>query len=83
MFVPINGRDAVRLSSNTIGNMTYQEAVDLAGALQARLVVPAHYGMFAHNSEDPQLFADYLTVKYPDRHCWIGEPGEAVRISSI
>ena len=80
-FLPINGRDAKRLSRNCIGNMTYQEAVDLAGAVQPRLTVPGHYEMFAMNSEDPQLFADYMRVKYPDLNCWIGEHATAVRLS--
>ncbi|MEI8197927.1 MAG: MBL fold metallo-hydrolase, partial [Phycisphaerae bacterium] len=41
-FLPINGRDAKRLRSNCIGNLTYQEAVDLAGAIRPGLVVPTH-----------------------------------------
>ncbi len=77
-FMPINGRDAVRFASGTIGNMTYQEAVDLAGDLRPRLTVPGHYEMFEHNSEDPQLFADYMTVKFPALGFWIGGHGEAV-----
>ena len=32
-MLPINGRDAKRLKSNIIGNMTYQEAADLAGSI--------------------------------------------------
>ena len=32
-LLPINGRDAERYSRNCIGNMTFQEAVDLAGEL--------------------------------------------------
>lgn len=64
-FLPINGRDAKRLASGCIGNMTYQEAADLAGALRPRLTVPAHFEMFPGNSENPQLFADYMHVKYP------------------
>jgi L-ascorbate 6-phosphate lactonase len=78
MFVPINGRDGRRLRSNLIGNMTFQEAVDLAGTLKPGLVVPAHYEMFAANSEDPELFRDYLDIKYKDIKCWIGEHGERV-----
>ena len=31
MLLPINGRDAERFKRGCIGNMTYQEAVDLAG----------------------------------------------------
>lgn len=80
MFLPINGRDGRRLRSNLIGNMTYQEAVDLAGTIKPDLVVPAHYEMFTANSEDPELFRDYLDIKYPDLKCWIGEHGERVFI---
>ena len=65
VFLPINGRDAARLRANIIGNMTYQEAADLAGALRPRLTVPAHFEMFAANSCDVQLFLDYMQVKYP------------------
>jgi L-ascorbate 6-phosphate lactonase len=78
VFIPINGRDAVRYRNNCIGNMTYQEAVDLVGVLQPRLAVPGHYEMFRHNSENPQLFADYLQAKYPGQRFWIGEHGSAV-----
>lgn len=80
MFLPINGRDGRRLRSNLIGNMTYQEAVDLAGTIKPDLVVPAHYEMFTENSEDPELFRDYLEIKYPTVKCWIGEHGEKVYI---
>jgi L-ascorbate metabolism protein UlaG (beta-lactamase superfamily) len=64
-FLPINGRDAKRYASNCIGNMTYQEAADLAGAIRPGLTVPAHFDMFTGNSENPQLFIDYMKVKYP------------------
>jgi len=74
-FLPINGRDAERLRRNCIGNMTYQEAADLAGALRPGLAVPAHFDMFASNSEDPALFADYMAVKYPALRTWSPEYG--------
>jgi L-ascorbate 6-phosphate lactonase len=64
-FLPINGRDATRLKSGCIGNMTYQEAVDLAGSQQFGTTIPAHFEMFEMNSEDPQKFVDYLHAKYP------------------
>ena len=82
-FLPINGRDARRLAAGCIGNMTYQEAVDLAGAVRPRLTVPGHYDMFASNSENPALFADYLRVKFRGLRFWIGPHGTAVRLSSI
>lgn len=78
MYLPINGRDGRRYRENTIGNMTYQEAVDLAGILKPNLVVPAHYEMFDNNKEDPTLFADYIEAKYAGIPYWIGEHGKKV-----
>ena len=63
-ILPINGRDAERYRRNCIGNMTFQEAVDLAGELQPRMVIPGHWDMFAGNSADPHAFKDYLEAKY-------------------
>ena len=75
-FLPINGRDAKRLKAGCIGNMTYQEAVDLAGALKPNLTLPSHFEMFEGNTEDPQLFIDYMTVKYPALKTFIPEHGK-------
>ncbi|MHB0859236.1 MAG: MBL fold metallo-hydrolase [Anaerolineae bacterium] len=80
-FLPINGRDATRLARGCIGNMTYQEAVDLAGALEPRLTVPGHYEMFRDNSADPHAFAAYMDVKYPHLRHWEGGHGERVLLS--
>lgn len=80
--VCINGRDARRYTGNCIGNMTYQEAVDLAGALRPRLTVPGHYEMFASNSEDPSLFTAYLEAKYPGLAAWVGPHGQRVDLSA-
>jgi L-ascorbate metabolism protein UlaG (beta-lactamase superfamily) len=77
-FVPINGRDGTRYRRNTIGNLTYQEAVDLVGQAKVCLACPAHHGMFAHNTQDPVLFIDYLTAKYPNARYWVGPPHELV-----
>ncbi len=74
-FLPINGRDAIRLSSGCIGNMTYQEAADLSGNITPHLTVPGHYGMFAKNTVDPKLFYDYMQVKYPELEVKLCKPG--------
>lgn len=79
-FLPINGRDAKRFKAGCIGNMIYQEAVDLAGAIRPWLTVPSHYEMFAMNMEDPRKFAEYMDVKYPELKYWIGEHGVAVGV---
>lgn len=75
-FLPINGRDAKRLKADCIGNMTYQEAVDLAGAIKPKLTVPGHFEMFSNNMENPRLFADYMDVKYPDLEYRVPKHGE-------
>lgn len=72
LMLPINGRDALRLRRGCIGNMTWQEAADLAGALAPRLTIPGHYDMMEGNTENPALFAAYLEIKYPGRDFWIG-----------
>ena len=79
-FLPINGRDAKRLRAGIIGNMTYQEAADLAGEIRPKLTVPSHYEMFSFNSEDPRLFADYMDVKHPELKFWIGNHTTPVTI---
>ena len=66
-ILPINGRDAERYRRNCIGNMTFQEAADLAGELRPGLVIPGHWDMFADNPGDPDAFIDYLSVKYSGR----------------
>ena len=63
-LLPINGRDGARYRRDCIGNMTFQEAADLAGELRPGLVIPGHWDMFADNPGDPQAFADYLDAKY-------------------
>jgi L-ascorbate metabolism protein UlaG (beta-lactamase superfamily) len=79
VLLPINGRDAKRLASGCIGNMTYQEAVDLAGSLRPGLTIPAHYEMFTGNCQNPQEFLDYMHVKYP--HLATGLPEHGVRFT--
>ena len=81
-IVPINGRDAARYSRDCIGNMTFQEAVDLVGELKPRLAIPGHWDMFSANSADPRAFRDYLAVKYGDDiPCRVPEQGRLIAIT--
>lgn len=81
MLLPINGRDAKRLSTGIIGNMTYQEAADLSGPLNPGLVIPTHYEMFAGNPGDPAAFQEYMRVKYPNVKTHRCRHGERLVIS--
>lgn len=82
-LLPINGRDAERLARNCIGNMTFQEAVDLAGAVRPGVTVCTHFDMFLGNMEDPRKFADYMRVKYPGLTAVIPEYGVAIDVALV
>ena len=82
-FLPINGRDAKRLKSGCIGNMTYQESVDLAGSIKPGLTIPTHFEMFNGNTEDPVLFMDYIAVKYPQLKSQIPVHGQKTVVSAL
>jgi L-ascorbate 6-phosphate lactonase len=80
LFLPINGRDAERFLSGCLGNMTFQEAAELAGELKPDLVAPSHYDMFIGNQEDPSRFVRFLNAKYPGVKSWVGPAGERVAL---
>ncbi|MCL5946787.1 MAG: MBL fold metallo-hydrolase [Chloroflexi bacterium] len=65
VFLPINGRDWVRNRRNIAGNMNYREALDLAHAVKAGVVVPLHYDLFGGNTENPVFFVDHLYRTFP------------------
>jgi L-ascorbate 6-phosphate lactonase len=57
-LLPVNGRDAEREADGIVGNMDAQEAVELALAIGATLLVPYHWDGFAGNTVPPGLAAD-------------------------
>lgn len=78
MFLPINGHDWIRYSSNIMGNMNYREALDLCDYVGTNLVVPMHYDLFDNNTENPAYFVDYLYKKYPFQKFKMFMPGEII-----
>lgn len=78
MILPVNGRDGRRYHRNCIGNMTFQEAADLAGTLAPRLVIPGHYETIADNGSgaDAASFIEMLEAKYPSQHFCLPPHGE-------
>jgi L-ascorbate metabolism protein UlaG (beta-lactamase superfamily) len=59
-FLPINGRDAYRLSRGVPGNFTVDEAIALCQAAGIAHLVGHHWGMFDFNTIDPALAAAIL-----------------------
>lgn len=74
--LPINGRDFKRFAQHLIGNMNFREAADLTDAIGADLVIPMHYDLFAHNTDNPAYFVDYLHHAYPMQRFKMFVPGE-------
>jgi L-ascorbate 6-phosphate lactonase len=71
-LLPINGRDTEREARNIVGNLTAQEAADLAIRAGVRTAIPMHYDMFAGNPGSPAQFVEALegsdvTVLIPAR----------------
>ena len=51
--LPVNGRDPEREARGIVGNMDAREAVELALAIGATLLVPIHWDGFAGNTVPP------------------------------
>ena len=58
------------------GNMTPEEAASLTAAIQPRVVIPTHYGMFAEHGGDPEAFRRACTQVAPEVQVIILQPGE-------
>jgi L-ascorbate 6-phosphate lactonase len=57
-LLPINGRDAFRERANVVGNMDAAEALTVAEAAGADVLVPMHYDMFDANPGYPSHLVD-------------------------
>ncbi len=69
LIAPING---------AYGNLNEEECVELAKALQAKVTIPCHYGMFASHHGDVGRFFDLM--KKTDLDCLVMQQGEAYQI---
>jgi L-ascorbate 6-phosphate lactonase len=71
LIAPINGM---------YGNLSAEECARLADALQPRLTIPCHYGMFASHMGAPGEFFHIMTEKYSDNKFLIMTQGEKLVI---
>jgi L-ascorbate 6-phosphate lactonase len=66
-LLPINGRDFYRETErNVVGNMDEREAARLAHDMQAQLLIPMHWELFAHNRGFPRDLVAYVSDIYPE-----------------
>lgn len=70
VLLPINGNDPSR---GVAGNMNIDEAIFLAKAVDAALLIPCHYDMFSFNTADPEEFAK-AAIKAKQPFCVL-DPG--------
>ncbi len=78
-FLPINGRDAWRLTHGFIGCMDVHEAVELAGELGVRTLVPGHHDMFAPNLGEARECVAFAKAKYPQLRVVVPRTGRMQR----
>ncbi len=76
LLAPINGRDYFRTRRDIIGNLDVREAADLAAAAGVKLLIPAHWDLFAGNAENPGRLFEYLARVHPEQPCHYMARGE-------
>lgn len=79
-FLPVNGRDAWRLTHDFIGCMDEHEAVELAGELGVKVLVPGHHDMFKPNLGNVKECVAFAKAKYPNLKVIVPQTGKEQRI---
>lgn len=71
LVAPING---------AYGNLNEADCAQMSDALQAKLTIPSHYGMFASHGGNPGLFYQIMKEKYPMRSFLLMAMGEKLTL---
>ncbi len=72
-MLPINGRDPVREARGIVGNLSEREAAWLAAAIEAEVIVPMHYDLFARNRGYPEWLVESVLRDHPRVHVLVPE----------
>ncbi len=75
-MLPINGRDYFREQQQITGNTNPAEAIELALAIEAKVLLGCHNDLFATNRVPPGTLWDELDRRAPFQRCHILQPGE-------
>lgn len=71
LIAPING---------AYGNLNETECAKLSEAINPRLTIPCHYGMFAAHGGNPWKFIKIMSENYPTQKYLLMTPGEGIVI---
>ena len=71
MIAPING---------AYGNLNEQECVELCKAVNPKITIPCHYGMFASHGGNPGKFIELIKKQCPQKDLIIMAMGEMIEI---
>ncbi|HET9614725.1 MAG TPA: MBL fold metallo-hydrolase [Candidatus Limnocylindrales bacterium] len=70
-FLPINGRDREREARDIVGNMTPDEAAQVAREIAAHLAVPIHFDAIEGNEGRPEAFVAAMRRHHPTASVWV------------
>jgi L-ascorbate 6-phosphate lactonase len=70
-LVPINGRDADRERRGVVGNMSPDEAAQLAGEVSVSLAIPMHFDTIQGNLGRPEEFVRAMRERHPAASVWV------------
>jgi L-ascorbate 6-phosphate lactonase len=76
LLAPINGLDYFRTKRDIIGNLSVREAAELAVSAGVRMLIPAHWDLFAGNAENPGHLFEHLARFHPEQPCHYMARGE-------
>jgi L-ascorbate 6-phosphate lactonase len=74
-LLPINGRDADRERRGVVGNMSPDEAAQVARALSLALAVPMHFDTIRGNEGQPDAFVRAMRAHHPSASVWVPGTG--------
>ena len=79
-LLPINGRDAEREGRGIVGNLDHREAAWLGSRIDAGVLVPMHYDLFARNLGFPGALVETVGREFPEVPVLVPGARPAVRL---
>jgi L-ascorbate 6-phosphate lactonase len=76
-LLPINGRDPDRERRGAVGNLSPDEAAELARDLSVAVAIPMHYDTIRGNEGEPDAFVRAMRMRHPTASVWMPGLGAA------